>query len=51
MSFLLKNTDIDLNIKDNQGKTALQIAVERGHAGIIGIFAQRVDIDANVWMS
>jgi len=45
---LLKQSDIDVNIKDSQGFTALMCAAEQGHNDIIELLLEHPNINVNI---
>jgi len=40
---IINNYDININIKDSTGKTALDIALKMGHLGIVNLILERVE--------
>jgi len=48
VNLLLKQPDININIKDCQGFTALMCAAEQGHREVIELLLNHPDIDVNV---
>jgi ankyrin repeat protein len=45
---LLERADIEVNLKDNEGKTALFRTAERGHEGIVRLLLARREIKVNL---
>jgi len=42
------DNDVDINLKDSLGRTALMLAVENGHDSVILQLVQRANVDVNV---
>ncbi|KAJ4290853.1 hypothetical protein N0V90_010048 [Kalmusia sp. IMI 367209] len=45
---LLECDEVDVNLKDSLGRTALMLAVENGHASVVLQLVERDDVDINV---
>ena len=45
MSLLVERGDVDINAKDNCGRTPLSFAAQRGYEAVVRLLVERGDVD------